>query len=105
MLSRIDLTFWDGSNLLLKASDAGETITGSNLRDTTRGFAGDDILDTGGHPGGKQYLKGKQGNNTYHNGTEAGHVPLSSHIEYDGWETDKVIFKNLPLSDFTFSTF
>ncbi|WP_206599941.1 Ig-like domain-containing protein, partial [Pseudovibrio sp. W74] len=105
VVSEINPTQWNNSRLYLNGTDEGDVINGSAKSDLIRGSGGDDILDARGHSGHKQLLEGAAGNDTYYYGTEAGRVRINHNAEREGWGTDKAIFKDLVLSDFTFSTF
>ena len=89
---------------ILNGSEGGETIIGTSGSDSIFGFGGDDTLDAGATAGGFQYLFGGDGNDTYLYGRESGFVFIHTETATSG-TADRVVFRDLNLSDVTFSTF
>ncbi|CTQ55858.1 Poly(beta-D-mannuronate) C5 epimerase 2 [Roseibium album] len=52
-----------------------------------------------------QFLEGRAGDDIYYYGMESGRVRLNYNAEHEGWGNDRFVFKDLSLSDLTFSTF
>ena len=88
---------------ILNGSNSGETIVGTDGTDFIYGLGGNDTLDAGGTDGGFQYLYGADGNDTYLYGKESGRVFIHTETATSG-TADRLVFRDLDLSDVSFST-
>ncbi len=105
-LSEIDPPRRENTRLFLKGTSEDDLIFGGKSSDYIQGSDGDDVMDAKGHSGYMQFMEGKKGNDTYYYGMEAAEVRISHYAEREeGSTSDSVIFKDLTLQDFAFSTF
>ena len=88
----------------LYGTSSSDTIVGSAGIDLIYGGAGDDTLDAGASDVAEwQYLYGESGNDTYVYRQLNGRVYIGSSAESSTSGADKVVFRDLALSDVTFA--
>ncbi|MBO9403220.1 hypothetical protein [Shimia sp. R9_3] len=84
----------------------GDIILGGEGVDSLIGGAGDDLLDAGGGGEDWQHLQGQAGNDIYSYGTGDGKAQINWEAENaTSGAADRVLFRDLSLSDVSFSTY
>ncbi|KZM51804.1 hypothetical protein OA90_00345 [Labrenzia sp. OB1] len=99
-----DIIVGSAGNDIIYGKEGHDTLLGGEGDDRLYGGDGNDVLDAGGTAGGWQYLYGQQGNDTYLYGKEDGKVYID-HTETTNTGTDTIVFDELNLRDFSFSTY
>ncbi|WFE88607.1 DUF4214 domain-containing protein [Roseibium porphyridii] len=100
-----DIILGAGGNDTLYGADGNDVLLGGDGDDRLYGGNGNDILDAGEGSGSSwQYLYGQQGDDTYIFGAKNGKVYID-HTETSNTGTDTIVFDELTLNDFSFSTY
>ncbi|MCV6602641.1 MAG: hypothetical protein OIF54_13965 [Cohaesibacter sp.] len=96
-----------GGNDSVTGGAGDDIIIGGDGKDNLHGGDGDDLLDAGSNTaGGWQFLYGQGGNDTYFYGTGDGNLFIADSAENAAsGDDDRFVFRDLSLSDVTFSTY
>ncbi|KZK97222.1 Bifunctional hemolysin/adenylate cyclase precursor [Pseudovibrio sp. Ad5] len=89
----------DDGRLELYGTDGDDIIKGGSASSLIYAGKGNDTLEAGSYGGWWQHLKGQEGDDTYIYKQENQVVALTSSAEKSGWGDDRIVFKDLSLSD------